>query len=206
MVHGKITLFKCWEVPMRIFLILIVLASSAMAGTILWEYFTSSSFPPSDWSVSSTGTGSWTWSNVNPTDGGYAHGVVSLSGAGSGDSTLKTYPFSLTGGTMCNICLSLRTTMTGPPTTYSWKMILFNGTTEVDSRDFAVSPDWLPTCAAPFNITTTSSDYAIGWRVSASKSGSGACSATFDVDTIHIASVVDAVEPVSLGRIKGAFH
>jgi hypothetical protein len=192
---------------MRIFLILMLMVSSAMAGTILWEYFTSSSFPPSGWSISTTGTGgSWTWSNVNPTDGGYAHGVVSLSGAGSGSATLKTLPFSLTAGDLCSVCLSLRTTTTGSPTTYSWQLILFNGTTEVTVNDLDASPDWLETCNAFLDIPTTSSNYAVGWRVNASKTGSGASSVTFDVDTVHITEDGDAVEPVSLGRIKGAFH
>jgi hypothetical protein len=185
----------------KIFMILIVLASSAMAGTILYEYFTTPSFPPAFWTVTGTGGGSWTWANSSPTDGGYAHGVASLSGAGSGSATLKTLPFSLTAGDMCNVCLTMRTT--GSPTTSSWQLILFNGTTEVTVTNLDAQPDWFPTCSAPFNITTTSPDYAIGWRVNAS---TGASSVTFDVDTVHITEDGVGVEPVSLGRIKGAFH
>lgn len=192
---------------MKVFFVMILMVSSAMAGTILWEYFTSSSFPPANWTVTTIGTGgSWTWSNSSPTEGGYAHGVVSLSGAGSGSATLKTFPFSLTAGNTCSVCLSLRTTTTGSPTTYSWQLILFNGTTEVDSASYDAQPTWLDTCTAFLDIPTTSPNYAIGWRVSASKTGSGASSVTFDVDTVHIAEDGVAVEPVSLGRIKGAFH
>jgi hypothetical protein len=192
---------------MKIFIVLLILASSAMAGTILYEYFTSSSFPPPNWTVTTTGTGgSWSWSNVSPTSGGYAHGVVSLSGAGSGSATLKTLPFSLTAGDMCNTCLSIRMTITGSPTTYSWQLVLFNGTTEINSASYDASTTWLDTCTAFFDLATTSPNYAIGWRVSASKTGTGASTVVFDVDTVHITEDGTAVEPASLGRIKGAFH
>jgi hypothetical protein len=192
---------------MKIFIVLLMLASSAMAGTILYEYFTSSSFPPPNWTVTTTGTGgSWNWSNNSPTDGGYAHGVVNLSGAGSGSATLKTPTFGLTAGDICNVCLSLRTTTTGSPTTYSWQQILFNGTTEVTVVNLEPSPTWINTCAAFLDITTSSSNYSVGWRVNASKTGTGASTVIFDVDTIHITEDGTAVEPASLGRIKGAFH
>jgi len=191
----------------KVIMVLMILASSAMAGTILYEYFTSTTFPPADWTVNITGTGgSWSWSNANPTDGGYAHGVVSLSGAGSGSATLKTLPFSLTAGDMCNVCLTMRNTTTGSPTTFSWQLILFNGTTEVTVTNLDAQSDWFATCCAFLDITTTSPNYAIGWRVNASKTGSGASSVTFDVDTVHISEDGLAVEPVSLGRIKSAFH
>jgi hypothetical protein len=204
--HGKITLQFWQEVPdMKVFMILIVMVVPVMAGTILYEYFTSTTFPPTNWTVNITGTGgSWSWSNANPTDGGYAHGVVSLSGAGTGSATLKTPPFSLTAGDMCNTCLSIRMTKTGSLTTYSWQLVLFNGTTEVTVSNLDESSTWFPTCCAFLDITTTSSDYAVGWRVNAT--GPGGSSATFDVDTVHITEDGLAVEPASLGRIKGVFH
>lgn len=192
---------------MKVFMVLLVMVAPVMAGTILYEYFTSTTFPPANWTISTTGTGgSWTWSNVNPTDGGYAHGVVSLSGAGTGSATLKTPPFSLTAGNMCTVCLSVRMTTTGPPTTFSWQLVLFDGTTEVTVANLEASPTWLGTCCGFLDITTTSSNYAVGWRVNASKTGAGASSVTFDTDTIHITEDGVGVEPASLGRIKSAFH
>lgn len=191
---------------LKVLLTALVLFSSASAGTIFYEYFTDSTFPPAGWTTIYTGSGgSYTWSDSGQPGNGYAHGLVNIASSGTGSAMLVSKPFSLTAGNSCNICFAYRAVVLSGSPTRSWDFVLRNGSSIVETITIYETTDypvWVETCMAFMDIATTSSNYTLGWRVNSS----GAGQVVFDLDAVHVAEMITTVESKSLGEIKSTFR
>ena len=197
---------------MKTLMILLVIVPMCFA-VCFWEYFPSSTyFPPSGWLIVSEGPGfgNWYWSDTGQPGNGYAHGAVVVNGPSetSATSTLKTSPFSLFVGDNCHVDFYMKGSSDGYQVSFGRQVLLFNGTNIVASYNLPETAPWSHQILTFQNISTASSNYRIGWKLTASCSPilyAGGM-ASFDLDTIHLYDESVALEPTSLGRIKGAFH
>jgi hypothetical protein len=189
--------------------LIVIVSSNCFSITLVYNYFWFPHFPPTGWSLQTTGTGwNWLWTDDGPPYNGYTHGTVGLTSQGqSGSIMLITGDFLVPGKVLLQINFCCRNNWFGAePANYSWEVSLRDGTNTYWSIELPLQPyfpAWQPNTCLIW-IDDPSDQYNVTWKVSGTY-GSSPSTLYFDVDEVSILYNDTVVYPVSLGQIKANY-
>lgn len=157
------------------------------------EDFEGSSFPPAGWEAEGSGTGTWNWYN----GGGYARGVVNVPPFGEVQTSLYTYGFQVTRGTLLQIRFIYKT----DGFTEGRRYVRLGGWSQY--VPYTYDHQWTQFTGS--TTPTESREYKLEFYFSLS-GGSHGMSSVWDLDDVVVTRDNVGVAPASLGRVRALYR